>query len=219
MAKVSPLLAIMSGSIGGNTWARNKGGLYIKMKASPTNPNSARQQAVRGFMATASGQWQGLTAPQQDAWDLFALIHPKQDPLGQEYFLTGHQWYVALQSVVLDQGLVQITDPPSGPEPVALLSATVTFTADTAVSVVFTATPLAADEAIYLWQGVPQGGTGDPNFAQARLVGYSAQAAASPQAFTLPMTASSGFTSNFWVGIVDGDGRSGPSTKDSDTRP
>lgn len=219
MAKINPILGPLSGSMGGLTYARNRGGLYVKMKASPVNPNSARQQAVRGFLSTASGLWQGLTAPQKVAWDIYASEKPRTDPLGQEYFLTGHQLFTAFSSIVLDQGLATNTDPPAGADPIALASLTVTFTSDTAISVVYTATPLAATEALYAWQGPPQGGSGDPNFAQSRLIGYSAQAAASPQAFTLPMTASSGFTSNFWVGIVDGDGRTGPALKDSDTRP
>lgn len=219
MAKINPILGPLSGSMGGLTYARNRGGLYVKMKASPTNPNSARQQAVRGILSTASGLWQALTDAQRNAWDVYAASKPRMDPLGQSYDLTGHQMYVALTAVVLDQGLTEQTDPPAGADPVVLLSMTATFTSDTAISVVYTATPLGAAAALYVWQGPPQGGQGDPNFAQSRLVGYSAQAAASPQAFTLPMTASSGFTSNFWIGIVDGDGRTGPALKDSDTRP
>jgi len=219
MAKINPIVGPLSGSMGGLTYARNRGGLYVKMKASPVNPNSARQQAVRGLLSTSSGLWQALTDEQRNAWDAYAAEKPRSDPLGQSYFLTGHQMYVALTCIVLDQGLVENTDPPAGADPIVLESMTATLTSDTAISVVFTATPLGAAEALYAWQGPPQGGQGDPNFAQSTLIGYSAQAAASPQAFTLPKTVSSGFTSNFWIGIVDGDGRTGPALKDSDTRP
>lgn len=219
MAKISPILGPLSGSVGGLTYARNKGGLYVKMKATPTNPNTARQQSARGLLATASIQWQELTDDQRNAWDTYAAANPRTDPLGQSYNLTGHQMYVSLATVIMDQGLAPSGDPPAGGAPKVLSTVTVTLTSDTAINVVFTASPLAAAEALYVWQGPPQGGAGDPNFAQSRLVGYSAQAATSPQAFTLPLVVSSGFTSNFWVGIVDGDGRMGPALKDSDTRP
>ncbi len=218
MAKVSPLLAILSGSVGGNTWARNKGGLYLKMKASPVNPNSGRQQAVRGFLSTASGDWSGLDVAQRIAWAVWADEHPLEDPLGQSYTLTGHQAYVWHATRVLDQGLVALGDPPAGPVPNALTSIGVAFTSDTAIDVTFLPTPLAADEALFAWQGPPQGLTGDPNRAQSRLIGYTAQAATSPQSLTLPMTVSSGFTSNFWVGIINAEGQVGPALKDSQLR-
>ncbi|MCK4306571.1 MAG: hypothetical protein KAY24_20175, partial [Candidatus Eisenbacteria sp.] len=96
MAKINPILGPLSGSMGGLTYARNKGGLYVKMKASPTNPNSARQQAARGILSTASGLWQALTDAQRNAWDIYGAEKPRTDPLGQEYYLTGHQMYVAL---------------------------------------------------------------------------------------------------------------------------
>ena len=132
--------------------------------------------------------------------------------------MTGHQAYVSLGTRVLDQGIAALGDPPTGPVPVALLSMGVAFTSDTAVDIVFTATPLPADEALYLWMTQPQGLTGRPNFAQARFVGYSAQAAASPQSFTLPFTVSSGFTASFWCGIISGEGQVGPSLKDTQLR-
>lgn len=218
-ALVNPINEVRSGSVGAQTWARNRGGLYVRLKGSPTNPNSARQQAVRGFLSTASGLWSTLTDPQRQAWTDWAINNPQTNPLGQSYTLTGHQAFVWHETRVLDQGLVDITDPPTGPVPSALLSVAVTLTSDTAISVVYTPTPLGAPQALFVWQGPPQGLTGDPNFAQATLVGYSAQAAAAPQVFTLPKTVSSGFTSNFWVGVANGEGQAGPTLKDSGTRP
>ncbi len=219
MARVNPINEIRSGSVGAQTWARNKGGLYVRLKGSPTNPNSARQQAVRGFLSTASGRWSTLTDTERQAWVDWAINNPLQNVLGQSYTLTGHQAYVWHETRVLDQGLADITDPPTGPVPSALTSMTVSLTSDTAISIVFTPTPLGAPQALYAWQGPPQGLTGDPNFAQATLIGYSAQAAASPVVMTLPKPVVSGFTSNFWVGAANGEGQAGPSLKDSDTRP
>lgn len=216
MARVLPITEIKSGSVGGQTFGRNKGGLYVRMRASPTNPNSARQQSVRAFLSTASGDWSALTDEQRQAWATWAILHPLTNPLGQSYTLTGHQAYVWHATKILDQGLVATGDPPTGPVPDALTSVDVTITSATAISIVFLPTPFGAAEAMYVWQGPPQGLTGDPNKAQSRLVGYSAQAAASPQVFTLPMVISTGFTSNFWVGSINGDGQVGPALKDED---
>ncbi len=219
MAKVSPLIAIMSGSVGGNTWSRNKGGLYVKMKGVPTNPNSSRQQAVRGFLSTGTVDWAALGPDERNAWDTWAAEHPLTDPLGQEYFRTGHQAFVGLRARALDQGLTPNDDPPALGVPGTLLSLAVTFTSDTAISIVWTPTPLGAAIALYAWMGPPQVGAGDPNFAQAVLIGYSAQAAAAPAAFTLPRVVISGWQANFWVGLVDGDGQVGVALKDNQARP
>ena len=126
-AKVSPLIAIMSGSVGGNTWSRNKGGLYVKMKGIPTNPNSSRQQAVRGFLSQGTVDWASLAQVERDAWDGWAETHPLTDPLGQEYFRTGHQAFVGLRSRALDQGLVPNDDPPALGVPGTLTTLAVTF--------------------------------------------------------------------------------------------
>lgn len=217
MARVLPITEIKSGSVGGQTFGRNKGGLYVRMRASPTNPNSARQQSVRAFLSSSSGAWSGLSDEQREAWATWAILHPQTNPLGQSYTLTGHQAFVWHSCRVLDQGLVVSGDPPTGPVPASLETADVTITSTTAVSVVFTPTPLGATEALYLWQGPPQGLAGDPNQAQSRLVGYCAQAGVSPQVFTLPMTITAGFTSNFWVGVINGEGQVGVALKDSDT--
>jgi hypothetical protein len=60
----------LSGSVGGLTASRAKGGVnYFRFKANPTNPNSARQAVVRQAFTQLSQTWElGLTSTQRDSW-------------------------------------------------------------------------------------------------------------------------------------------------------
>jgi len=69
----SALVSRGSGSIGGMTWSRNRGGMYIRSRATPTNPNTTFQQKVRSAAAQLAALWSNtLTQVQRDAWDLYA---------------------------------------------------------------------------------------------------------------------------------------------------
>lgn len=63
-----------SGSIGGQTFSRNRSGMYTRARATPVNPSTPQQIAVRGFMADLSNKWVNLlNAAQRAAWDVYAL--------------------------------------------------------------------------------------------------------------------------------------------------
>lgn len=58
-----------SGSIGkAITFATTKGRQYARMLVTPSNPNSAGQQATREMMRFLSTRWAALTAGQQSSW-------------------------------------------------------------------------------------------------------------------------------------------------------
>lgn len=57
------------GSIGKSiTASKWKGRNYLKKWFKPTNPNTARQQLIRGYMGTANSTWQGLNNFQKAAY-------------------------------------------------------------------------------------------------------------------------------------------------------
>jgi hypothetical protein len=90
----------------------------------------------------------------------------------------------------------------------------VTPTVPNSLSVAFTATPLGAGERLALWMTLP-GTTGrDPNFAQARLVGYSDAADASPSVLTTPYEFAAGNAFNCFIARVDANGRTSVVQKD-----
>jgi len=91
----SALATQISGSIGGITGAHNKGGMYIRSRSIPTNPQTARQTAVRDMMSMYSQMWtQVLTQAQRDAWATFAANVPVIGPLGDTINLSGQQHYL-----------------------------------------------------------------------------------------------------------------------------
>lgn len=113
----SPIVSRGSGSIGGMTWSRNRGGMYVRSRATPTNPNSPQQQAVRSAAAQLAALWSStLTQVQRDAWDLYAENVELPNPLGAPRNVGGLGMYVRsnvsrIASAVA--GLVRVDDAPA----------------------------------------------------------------------------------------------------------
>lgn len=86
----------MSGSLGGLTASHNKGGQYLRRRSVPTNPNTARQQAVRAAFGGLVQEWTTtLTEAEREAWRVYAANTPVTNLLGQSILLTGQQWFIA----------------------------------------------------------------------------------------------------------------------------
>jgi len=85
----------MSGSIAGDTFARNSYGNYVRARTKPVNPNSARQVAIRAAMAFLTDRWsQTLTAGQRTAWNLYASNVAMKNRLGETIYLSGFNHYI-----------------------------------------------------------------------------------------------------------------------------
>jgi len=207
MAKFLPIAGNLSGSVGANTYSHNRGGSYVKRRGVPTNPNSTRQQATRGWLSNLSASWKALTAPQKNNWAIFALNHPRTDSLGNTVSVTGAQYYNGLNSRLLDSGAAVVADAPVALEPGGLLTFSVVRASATTATVTFTATPLGAGLKMQLWMSAPTAGDRNPNKAQCRLVGYSAAAQASPWTPTIPFSWSVGQTATFFACVMGVDGQ------------
>lgn len=113
----------MSGSMAGNTYARNHYGNYVRARTKPTNPNSSRQQSVRAAIAWLTDRWaQTLTAAQRTAWDLYAKNVVMKNKLGEATKLTGFNHYIRSNSVrkrigagIIDEGPVVFELPEKDP--------------------------------------------------------------------------------------------------------
>lgn len=91
----SQTLSAASGSQGGQTFSRNRGGSYTRKRSVPTNPRSARQTAVRSANSIASSMWSNsLTAAQRSDWTQFANANPILNKLGNSIVLSGHQMWM-----------------------------------------------------------------------------------------------------------------------------
>ena len=76
--KTSALIVDISGTIGGSTLKRNRGGLFIKNTTTPRRPRTEAQQFNRMMAAELSGRWQALSETQKEMWNRFAsTVNPK----------------------------------------------------------------------------------------------------------------------------------------------
>jgi len=113
----------MSGSIAGNTFARNRYGNYCRARTKPVNPQTARQTSIRSGMAFLTSRWgQTLTAVQRTAWNLYASSVTMTNRLGETINLTGFNHYIRsnmirkqLAYTIIDDGPVLFEIPAGDP--------------------------------------------------------------------------------------------------------
>lgn len=213
MALFQPLDGNRSGSVAGTTFSHNAGGSYVRRRSVPVNPTSTRQTVVRGNMSTNARGWNALTDPQRAAWKAYGQSNPVRNRLGASIKLSGISSYTRINNVSRDSGSGTITSAPSGVGPGALLTVSITANTSTTVTVAFTPTPVGAARRIAVWWTGPGRASVNPNQRQARLVAYSALNAATGVSITLPAAASAGDVSNFYIGVVDSNGRLSQLTK------
>lgn len=210
------LIGALSGSVNGITGSHNKGGAYLRERAIPTNPNSTRQQATRSAFSAFASRWTNLLIQaQRDLWNTYAQNHTIVDKIGQDIYINGISWYIMFNSRLDDAGAGTITVPPPGAAPDPLDSFAVDISAVNTVNVTFTPV-IGAAERVQLWMTLPGTAGQTPNFKQARLVGYSGLAEASPWAATMPFGVASGVQSTFYGKRMNADGQVSTSLVDTD---
>lgn len=84
MAKVKfgMMMTDASGKLGGQVFAKNRGGNYVRTKVTPSNPQSVAQMAVRGIFASISSRWSALTEAQRATFNTFVSSYAKTDIFG-----------------------------------------------------------------------------------------------------------------------------------------
>ncbi len=94
----------ISGKIGGSVFAFNKGGLYVRNAGKPTNPQTAKQTALRSIFGFVTQLWGTLTEEQVKAWKDFAALNPKTDRMGDSRPQTGFNAFVGVNQNRLHSG-------------------------------------------------------------------------------------------------------------------
>lgn len=91
----------MSGSIAGNTFARNRFGNYARSRTTPVNPRSSRQVARRIAVMFLAEQWREspMTDAFRTAWAVYADSVNWQNKLGETIKLTGYQHFIRSNSI------------------------------------------------------------------------------------------------------------------------
>lgn len=114
-------IAQASGKVNGTIFASGLGGQYMKNWKKPTNPQSARQIAVRADLAGLAAAWRGLTDAQRLAWAAAAPNYPALNRFGDAYTPSGYQLYMTLNSNLLAVGASVLTVPANPTELTALV--------------------------------------------------------------------------------------------------
>lgn len=167
-----------SGSVGGVTSSRNRYGQYRRSRATPVNPNSSAQGAVRARLAAAAAQWRQLTANQRAGWTGLAQGINRTDSLGQSASLTGFSAFCSINQTLQNCGSAMVLDAPAMSTPDALSTLVVTLTA-AAFSLAYTPTPLPVGAKLIVYCS-PQRSAGRAFESDFRLVLVGGAAGASP---------------------------------------
>jgi len=102
-----------SGSQAHTTASHNRAGQYLRNRRVPVVPTRTDKQGVlRGKFGSVSAAWQSLDTIAQNAWTSFAHGYPVVDALGQSIVLTGHQYFVGVNTSLLNAGTEMILTPP-----------------------------------------------------------------------------------------------------------
>lgn len=108
------LTALLSGSVGGNVFSHNAGGQYIRKLATPTDPNTIFQQAVRNAMTQLSTAWvETLTQTQRDAWEVYGQNVATVNRIGDTIFLAGIDQYVRSNVSRIQSALPRVDNAPT----------------------------------------------------------------------------------------------------------
>lgn len=103
-----------SGKQGGIVWSHNAGGPYVRNRAIPTNPNTARQIAIRNSVRSLAIAWANtLTQAQRDAWDTYGANVSWVNRLGQTISLSGISHFIRSNTPRLQAGLARVDDAPT----------------------------------------------------------------------------------------------------------
>lgn len=90
----------MSGSIAGNTYARNRYGNYARARTKPVNPRTDRQNDIRAAIAFLSDRWaHTLDADQRIAWNDYGDKVNMKNRLGEVIHLTGYNHYIRSNAI------------------------------------------------------------------------------------------------------------------------
>lgn len=227
MKIASQIATKMSGSIGGITGSHNRGGMYLRARAMPVNPNTSQQQSVRAAMDACTTYWSTtLTTAQRNAWDTYAKNVTKTDKLGEARNLTGQNWFCAVNVVRVQAGVAILAAAPAvfNTGTLTPVSITASTPATPSIGITFTNTDswaTAVGGYLFVWVSRPQSPTVNRptnGYRYAGKVSGAVSAPTSPATMTVPFAFATG--QRLWVKTraMQTDGRlSGAQTTFRDT--
>lgn len=131
----------ISGTIGGNVYASNKGGQYVKAWRKPVQPRTSYQTGMKLQMSFLSQYWRTLQPLKKVMWSEATDNYPTVNRLGESKKLSGAQLFNQLNANLIQAGVPPVgtigLDVPLIPVPIVSIdtgfTATMSKTASTAV--------------------------------------------------------------------------------------
>lgn len=120
MAKISMgvLVGQIRGKAGGGVFTKAKNGATLRIRITPSNPNTAAQSAVRSYLTSASRAYKALSSGNLADWREYALSLNVVDPVtGSSYHPSAISVFTGLASKFLQvtpDGVIP-TSPPATP--------------------------------------------------------------------------------------------------------
>lgn len=102
-----------SGSTGGLTAAKNRGGNYWRKRVKPLNPQTPEQYAVRLGLAAAATAWRSLTAERRLDWNAYAESLEANNAVGEPSKPSGFNAFCATNTFGALVGASQLSNAPT----------------------------------------------------------------------------------------------------------
>lgn len=155
----------MSGSIAGNTFARNRYGNYVRARTKPVNPNSTSQVLARSAVAQLTQAWRtDLSAAQRTAWQTYANAVAMKNKLGETTYMSGFNHFIRSNAYLAYTGVAFVEAGPTVlalPEKDATLAIAISVVTQQIAVTFDNALPWANEAGGFLivYQGEPQNPT------------------------------------------------------------
>jgi hypothetical protein len=125
MAKVKFAAPVsgLRGSVGGVVFSANHATSFVKSRTMPSSKRSKSLADTHVAFAALPELWRLLTSSQRDDWATWAAdpAQEKTNSLGEAYYCTGYQWFMALNNRLLGFTESPIEDPPPDPKPTPIV--------------------------------------------------------------------------------------------------
>lgn len=97
--KTGPIVADIRGSVGDETFSRNQGGLYVKIRKGPNGLPSDDQLDCQATIRALSRHWSDeLTEQQRTDWRTYAHQHPRRNRWGVPTLTNGYTRFIRINA-------------------------------------------------------------------------------------------------------------------------
>ena len=115
----STVISEIRGSIGLETYSRNRYRPYVKARVSPIQPNTTYQLGSRAVMQYVCSEYNALTEEQKLIYEVAASQQKGIARIGEKPALTGRDLFIRIRTIFAYSGVVD-PDTPAGLRPLPL---------------------------------------------------------------------------------------------------